>query len=53
MEAIAAHDPDRAYHAALAHLDHSEARLREEHPKLMAEGMNGTAIGQPTAPGSP
>jgi GntR family transcriptional repressor for pyruvate dehydrogenase complex len=52
MQAIAAHDPERAYQAALAHLDHSEARLREQHPKLMAAGMTGARQPAGAAPGS-
>jgi GntR family transcriptional regulator, transcriptional repressor for pyruvate dehydrogenase complex len=40
MEAIAAHDPERAYQAALAHLENSEARFREQYRGPMAVGFN-------------
>jgi len=40
MEAIAAHDPQRAYQATVAHLDHFEARLQEHFPDLRAVSLN-------------
>ena len=40
MEAIAAHDPQCAYQATVAHLDHFVARLQEYYPDLRAIGLN-------------
>jgi DNA-binding FadR family transcriptional regulator len=40
MEAIAAHDPARAYQATVAHLDHFEARLQEHYSDLRAVSLD-------------